>query len=151
MQYIQSNKLIYIMQDLQLNGFFDNTINTICECIRHRDNYNFIFFRDAMRYCFGPITEKELTILVTEWNYHRIRKTPNAEAPGGIPEVLYYLPDTTGILYIIIKLYIILYIKTVYVYTHSDCAGAHDYTCSLQSDLLGDAKYLYGYIIMVET
>ena len=41
----------------------------------------------------------ELTVLVTEWNIHRIRKTANAEAPGGIPEILYCLPDSTGILY----------------------------------------------------
>ena len=31
------------------------------------------------------------------------------------------------------------------VCAHSDCAGAHDHTCSLQGDLLGDAKYLYWY------
>ena len=52
--------------------------------------------RDSIRYCFGPLITKELTVLVTEWNYHRIRKTANAEAPGGIPEILYCLPDSTG-------------------------------------------------------
>ena len=35
-------------------------------------------------------------MVITEWNYHRIRKSTNAEAPGGIPEILYSLPDTTG-------------------------------------------------------
>ena len=47
--------------------------------------------RDSIRYCFGPLITKELTVLITEWNYHRIRKNANAEAPGGIPEILYYI------------------------------------------------------------
>ena len=56
----------------------------------------FFLIRDAMRYCFGPLIQKQLTDLVTEWNHHRIRKTATAEAPGGIPEVLYFLPGKNG-------------------------------------------------------
>ena len=54
-------------------------------------------YRDAMRYCFGSLIQKQLTDLVTEWNHHHIRKTATAEAPGGIPEVLYFLPGKYGI------------------------------------------------------
>ena len=35
-----------------------------------------------------------------EWNHHRIRKSSTAEAPGGIPEVLYHLPpEGSGIIF----------------------------------------------------
>lgn len=34
----------------------------------------------------------QLSNLMLEWNHHRIRNTVTAEAPGGIPEVLYHLP-----------------------------------------------------------
>ena len=47
--------------------------------------------------------QNEITHLVTEWNHHHVRKTPTAEAPGGIPEVLYHLPETSGIHDIIIE------------------------------------------------
>ena len=72
--------------------------NTTCEELCYNILVVFVNNRDAVRYCFGPLIENDLAILVTEWNHHRIRKTANAEAPGGIPEVLYYLPDSTGII-----------------------------------------------------
>ena len=53
--------------------------------------------RDAVRYCFGPVVTKQLADLVIEWNHHRVRKTATAEAPGGIPEVLYFSPNSSGI------------------------------------------------------
>ena len=37
------------------------------------------------------MVQKQLSDLVLEWNHHRIRNTATAEAPGGIPEVLYHL------------------------------------------------------------
>ena len=45
--------------------------------------------------------QKQLSDLVLEWNHHRIRNTLTAEAPGGIPEVLYHLPavGSSGIKY----------------------------------------------------
>ena len=42
------------------------------------------------------MVQKQLSDLVLEWNHHRIRNTATAEAPGGIPEVLYHLPSSTG-------------------------------------------------------
>ena len=53
---------------------------------------------DTVRYCFGPVIEKELNQIVIEWNHHYVRKSTTAEAPGGIPNVLYLIPETTGIL-----------------------------------------------------
>ena len=50
------------------------------------------FSRDAVRYSFGPMIQKQLSELVTEWNHHRIRKISMSEAPGGLPEVLYISP-----------------------------------------------------------
>lgn len=90
-------------KDLLLNGHFDNTVQ-----------HNI----DAVRYCFGPVIQNEITHLVTEWNHHHVRKTPTAEAPGGIPKVLYHLPETSG---------------------------AEDYKCFPNNDLIQDAKDLYGY------
>ena len=73
-----------IMQDLQLNGYLDNTLEhnmydmhvivliveiTSCSCGLPP------FSRDAVRYSFGPVIQKQLSELVTEWNHHRIRKT----------------------------------------------------------------------------
>ena len=52
--------------------------------------------RDSVRYCFGPVIVRELCQIVIEWNHHRIRKSATAEAPGGIPDVLYLLPETSG-------------------------------------------------------
>lgn len=50
----------------------------------------------AIRYCFGPLIQKQLEDLVYEWNHHRIRNSRNSETPGGIPEVLYFLPEQSG-------------------------------------------------------
>ena len=94
--------------------------------------------RDAIRYCFGPLIAKELTDLVTEWNFHRIRKSANAEAPGGIPEVLYHLPDATGMMIN----YPVTEFRTALLFI---CAGAEDYKCPVQSDLLHEAQDVYGY------
>ena len=59
--------------------------------IYHHDNIE--------RYCFGPVIEKELSQIVIEWNNHRIRKSTTAEAPEEIPNILYFLPETSGIYY----------------------------------------------------
>lgn len=52
--------------------------------------------RDAVRFCFGPLIQRELDEFVNEWNHHRIRKSKMAECPGGIPELLYRLPQQYG-------------------------------------------------------
>lgn len=40
--------------------------------------------------------QKELDQFVEEWNSHRIRQSKNADAPGGIPNTMYYFPSLTG-------------------------------------------------------
>ena len=40
--------------------------------------------------------EKELDVLVNEWNHHYIRKSKYCETIGGIPEILYFLPEQYG-------------------------------------------------------
>ena len=46
--------------------------------------------------CFVPIIEKELDVLVNEWNYHYniIRKSKCCETISGIPEILYFFTRT---------------------------------------------------------
>ena len=65
----------------------------------------FVLCRDAIRYSFGPVIQKQLLNLVWEWNHHRIRNTVTAEAPGGIPEVLYHLPAVGSSGKVIIHVY----------------------------------------------
>lgn len=72
---------ITFFRDLRMHGDFDDSLPHHLE---------------AVRFCFGPIIQKEIDILVHEWNYHRIRESRNTETPGGIPEVLYFLPEMNG-------------------------------------------------------
>ena len=83
---------------------------------------------DAVRYCFGPVIEKELNEIVIEWNYHRVRKSSTAEAPGGLPNVL--LPETSG---------------TTKQPSVSIWSVNQDFKCLPNSDLVHDAKNVYGY------
>lgn len=50
--------------------------------------------RDAVRFCFGPMLQKELNEFREDWNNHRIRKSTMAETLGGIPEFLYFHQHT---------------------------------------------------------
>ena len=64
-----------------------------------------------MRYAFSPVIQKQLSKLMMEWNYHCIRKTATAEAPSGVPEVLYHLPSegvSLGVYYDYFSLFILL-------------------------------------------
>lgn len=40
------------------------------------------------------LIQKELLEVAWEWNTHHIR--PNNQTPGGIPDILYFLPETEG-------------------------------------------------------
>ena len=42
------------------------------------------------------LLQNELLLIANEWNSHRIRQS--AENPGGIPDVLYFLPHQNGML-----------------------------------------------------
>ena len=58
--------------------------------------YHYASFSEAIQFCFTPIIQRQLDDLVCEWNHHRIRPSRNAETPGGIPEVLYFLSEQSG-------------------------------------------------------
>ena len=88
-------------------------------------------FSDAIRYSFGPIIQKQLSDLVIEWNHHRIRSSSRADAPGGIPEILYNLPSSSC--------------KVLYIVGCINYKGAVDSKCPLDDALLSDAREEYGY------
>lgn len=52
--------------------------------------------RDIARYCFGQFIQNELDQFLEEWNSHRIRPSKKADAPAGIPNVMYHFPSLTG-------------------------------------------------------
>lgn len=41
------------------------------------------------------LIQEELARVAHEWNTHRIRTSSNA--PGGIPDALYFLPENEGV------------------------------------------------------
>lgn len=52
--------------------------------------------RDSVKYAFGPLIQKQLNEFIQEWNSHNIRKSKMAEAPAGVPNVLYNFPELKG-------------------------------------------------------
>ena len=56
-----------------------------------------MYSRDALRFCFGLLIQQELDAIANEWNNHRIRRYNLSDVPGGIPEILYHLPETAGL------------------------------------------------------
>ena len=67
------------------------TCNYLCNIIAV-----YIKYRDTARYAFGPIIQNHLNTFADEWNSHCIRKGMMAEAPGGIPNILYEYPQLHG-------------------------------------------------------
>ncbi len=53
-------------------------------------------YRDAVRFCFGPVLQVELDDFLDDWNHHRIRKNSTAETVAGVPELLYFAPSHYG-------------------------------------------------------
>ncbi len=53
--------------------------------------------RKCMAVAFLPVLQKEVSEFVQYWNTHRIRKTRNAECPGGRPVDLFEMPNYYGI------------------------------------------------------
>ena len=53
-------------------------------------------YRDSVRYAFGPLIQEQLNAFLNEWNSHKIRKSKMAEAPDGIPNVLFEFPELKG-------------------------------------------------------
>ena len=112
--------------------------NTHCELMmlilsNYSDNSCSIY-SETSRYCFGPIIEKELDVLVNEWNHHYIRKSKYCETIGGIPEILYCLPEQyVGAIYVSVKINLKLKL------------GTSDYKCILYYALLQYEETNYGH------
>ena len=45
------------------------------------------------------LIQDELSSIAQEWNTYRIR--PSSENPGGVPDVLYFLPEHIGLVHLI--------------------------------------------------
>ena len=46
-----------------------------------------------------PLRQHELQEILREWNFHRISPCKKGESPGGVPELLYYMPEIEGLLH----------------------------------------------------
>ena len=68
-------------QDLQSQELFDGSNTMQLDCLR---------------YCFMSVLQRERDGIAREWNAHRTRRSLCAEAPGGIPDILYFAPEAEG-------------------------------------------------------
>ncbi|CAC5367782.1 unnamed protein product [Mytilus coruscus] len=51
---------------------------------------------ESLRFCFMPLIQKQLDNFVHIWNLHRIRSQRNTETFSGIPNIMFYQPETFG-------------------------------------------------------
>ena len=56
-------------------------------------------YSDALRYSFMRLLQEELHSIMKEWNSYRIRPSAHAETPGGVPDMLYLMPELYGMLF----------------------------------------------------
>ena len=68
---------IDLFEDMISCGLVDLSIMNHIECVR---------------YCFMNVVQNDLNNFVSFWNCHRIRHSPGAGCPAGIPDELYFLP-----------------------------------------------------------
>lgn len=61
-------------------------------------NILFSSYRECLRFCFTELIQCELDKIATEWNQHSVRRT--ADNSGGKPDILYFLPERHGIVFI---------------------------------------------------
>ncbi|XP_071956877.1 uncharacterized protein [Antedon mediterranea] len=52
--------------------------------------------KSLIQFCFMKLIQKELDIIVNEWNAHRIAKSRNCHGPFGRPEMMYTMPHLYG-------------------------------------------------------
>lgn len=48
---------------------------------------------ESIRYCFGPLIERELSSIRREWNNHPIRRQKNVTSPCERPDHIFYCPS----------------------------------------------------------
>ena len=49
--------------------------------------------KECLRVCFGPLIKHDLMVVRKLWNEHKIYKQPKKCLPGGVPNILYKLPE----------------------------------------------------------
>ena len=83
-----------------------STVPTLTTCgfdlhgdiaVYNHDPYHRTCGSDTVRFCFGSLIAKELEEFMVTWNHHRITKSNMAETPSGVPDVLYYMPERSGL------------------------------------------------------
>ena len=52
---------------------------------------------DCLRFCFMTLLQQDLDSVRRHWNTHRIRPSAVAVCPPGVPDELYFLPDTPAV------------------------------------------------------
>jgi len=52
---------------------------------------------ECLRYCFMTLIQSDLDSVRHEWNTHRIRPSPGARCPAGIPDELFFLPQPPAV------------------------------------------------------
>lgn len=57
-------------------------------------------YRDSVRFAFGCLLQQQLNSFVLEWNMHRIRPSNMAEAPCGIPNIIFDFPELKGTVHV---------------------------------------------------
>ena len=77
--------------------------------------------------------EKELDVLVNEWNYHYISKNKYCETISGIPKILYFFTRTIWHVFYMFQVIINLKLKL----------GNSDYKCIIDYALLQYAEKNY--------
>lgn len=68
-------------------------------CIQYNidvQSHMYLFARDSLQYSFMALLQEELDTVVKEWNSHRIRQSAHADTPGGVPDILYFMPELSG-------------------------------------------------------
>lgn len=48
---------------------------------------------ECLRYSYGHLIQYELNCAVSEWNSHKVRRQPGRGVLGGVPDLLYQLPE----------------------------------------------------------
>lgn len=76
---------------------------TLCVCklilphIATGESETLSYNSDCLRFSFLHILQKELQQVATEWNHHIIRPTSSSFVPSGCPEVLFFMPESLGV------------------------------------------------------
>ena len=89
--------------------------------------------------------QAELDDFKEDWNNHRIRKSNMGESIDGIPELLYFAPTYFGTLPIEAAWSMILYkyCATIDLGQCPTTAGAEDYLCGVDNEMLEIAEQMY--------